>query len=251
MAHYDTPTIMPFGFSLIYTLFGHTRQVLSSIFVLILLVTLFIYYAWLKYVLLDFWATLYLILILSLFVFPFFFPNPWNAEDNTSGVLGLLALADWAKDKPFKKDLQFVFLDNEEWGLIGSNAIKMKWEKSGHLNADTTIISLDCVSRGGKPLIVYHKNDSIAQEVYPFMRRYLPQTEVFDMKKIPLSDNYTFRKLGAIDISFADPAIIPGGYYIPKIHIPRDREFSPEKTALLVEGLTDFIQKKITNSDPT
>ena len=247
LAHYDTPTIMPYGFSLTYQLFGHTRQGISAVFLILLMIAIFSFHSWLQYVGLGFWAVAFLIAILIVFVIPFFFPNPHNAEDNTSGVLGVLALADWSKDKPFKNDIQFVFLDNEEWGLIGSNALNRKWEKLGHLNSDTIIISLDCISQGEKPLIIYHKNDRTAKEVLPYLKQYLPETEMFDMKNIPLSDNYTFRNQGAIDITYADPSIIPGGYYIPKVHTPGDKDFSPEKTALLIDGLTNYLQEKLLN----
>jgi hypothetical protein len=245
LAHYDTPTIMPYGFSLIYKLFGHTRQGISAVITIILMIALFTFHSWLAQVESGFWATVYLILVFILFVIPFFIPNPRNAEDNTSGVLGLLAIADWIKDKAFKDDVQFVFLDNEEWGLIGSNALKRHWGKLGHLHSNTTIINLDCISRGGKPLIVHHKNDRIAQEVLPYLQKYLPQTEIFDMKNFPLSDNYTFRNQGAIDISYADPSVTPGGYYIPGVHSPKDKDFSPEKTMLLIDGLTDYLQAKL------
>ena len=67
------------------------------------------------------------------------------------------------------------------------------------------------------------------------------------MKGIPLSDNYTFRDLGAIDISYADRSIVPGGYYIPRVHTPMDKDFSPEKTALLVDGLRNYLQNTLSN----
>ena len=251
MAHYDTPTIMPYGFSLIYKFFGHTRQGISMIITVILMVAIFAFYSLLVQLKPGFWGAAYLILATILFVIPFFFPNPHNSEDNTSGVLGLLAIADWAKDKACKGHIQFVFLDNEEWGLIGSNAIKKHWNKTGHLNSNTIIINLDCVSRGVKPLIIHHNNDCVAQEVLPFLQAHLPQAEIFDMKGFPLSDNYTFRNRGAIDISYADLSIVPGGYYIPRIHSPMDNDFSSEKTALLIDGLTDYLRDRLINSAST
>ena len=240
LAHYDTPTIMPPGISPIYRLFGHTRQGISSIFLIVLMLALFIFHSWLEIVGLGYWATAYLVVISLLFVVPIFFPNPFNAEDNTSGVLSLLALADWIADKPYKDAVQFVFLDNEEWGLIGSQALKKRWQKQGHLHSETIIINLDCVSRGRKPLVVYHKNDRMARKVLPFIQSYLPETEIFDMKHTPLSDNFTFRKEGAINISYTNPSIIPGGFYIPGIHSPNDRAFFPEKTALLIDESRRF-----------
>jgi hypothetical protein len=226
-------------------LFGHTRQVISSIFAIVLMMAIISFHSWLEYAAPGFWSLAFLLLVLILFVIPFFLPNPRNAEDNTSGVLGLLALADWAEEQGYADVVQFVFLDNEEWGLIGSNALKKRWEQNGHLQADPIIINLDCVSRGRKPLVVHHKNERVAQEVLPFLQRYFPEAQIFDMKGIPLSDNYTFRDQGAIDISFADPSIIPGGYYIPRVHSPSDKDFYPEKTMLLVNAIADYLQARV------
>ncbi|MBC8334083.1 MAG: M28 family peptidase [Anaerolineales bacterium] len=248
LAHYDTPTIMPWGISSAFTLFGHTRQVLASIFLIILTLTLSAIYHWLEFNGFGYWATIYLMITSILLVIPIFFPNPNNAEDNTSGVIGLLALAEQIKDESFKEKVQFVFLDNEEWGLIGSNALKRIWQKDNHLRANTAIINLDCVSRGEVPLLVYHHNNRVAQEVLPFLQEHLPQTQMLDMKRVPLSDNYTFREKGAIDISYADKTIIPGGFYIPKIHTPSDKDFSPAKTAQLINALTEFLEEKFTDT---
>ena len=250
LAHYDTPTIMPLGISSVFTLLGHTRQVLASILLIALTLVLSTAYLWLKLNGLAYWAAIYLGIMSVLFVIPIFFPNPHNAEDNTSGVIGLLALAEQIKDKSFKKKVQFVFLDNEEWGLIGSNALKKIWRKNNHLRFKTMIINLDCISRGKVPLLAYHHNDRVAQEMFPFLRKHLPQTKMLDMKRVSLSDNYTFREKGAIDISYADSSIIPGGFYIPKVHSPGDKDFSPEKTAQLIDALADFMENKFTETAP-
>lgn len=246
MAHYDTPTIMPPGISPIYSLFGHTRQGISSVFVLILLIALFIVYFGLGALGWELWADLFLLGIGIFFVIPFFFPNPHNAEDNTSGVLALLALAEVVKDRPFKDLVQFVFLDNEEWGLLGSQALKNRWQEGNHLKSDTIIINLDCVARGNIPLVVYHKRDHLARGVLPFLQPHLPQAITLDMKNMPLSDNFSFREYAAIDISVAEPSWVPGGYYIPKVHTPGDKDFSADKAARLIEGLADFLQHKLT-----
>jgi hypothetical protein len=65
---------------------------------------------------------------------------------------------------------------------------------------------------------------------------------------MPLSDNYAFRKAGAINISFADPSLIPGGYYIPKIHVPADNDLSPTNLSSLVTGLTEFLLHETSGS---
>ncbi len=247
LAHFDTPTIMPIWFTAVFKLFGHTRQILATIFLLVLLYlptflpasaienAPFLYNA------LIFFQTIFIIPLIVLFI-----PNPRNREDNTSGVIGLMALAEWLKDKPdLKKHVRLIFLDNEEWGLLGSAGLKLLWDKQKYPYENAKIINLDCVSRGKKPLLVYHGNDTLAQQVLPFVQKHFADAETIDMKWLPLSDNYTFRKQGALDISYADPSLIPGGYVISKIHTPRDNDFFPEQLAPLINGLTEFIEDEI------
>ncbi len=243
LAHYDTPTIMPFWIPPVYRLFGHTRQIASTLFLCLCIWLLSDLPALLPQT--SFFRVAYLLLIFILVAsfLAMLVPNPSNREDNTSGVIGLLALADWVKDQPELKDrVQFVFLDNEEWGLLGSTGLKRIWDQRKHPYAAARIISLDCISRGSVPLIVYHHQDGAARQLLPFMQKVLPDTKKIDMKWVPLSDNFVFQKEGGIDISYADPALIPGGYYIPRIHVPADTDFSAERLGLLVAGLEDFLK---------
>ncbi|MCP5098582.1 MAG: Zn-dependent exopeptidase M28 [Chloroflexi bacterium] len=243
LAHFDTPTIIPFWFNWLFKLFGHTRQMLALIVLLgfIYMPTI------LPFLGVQNGSAITIIfdvirLVITVSFITLFIPNPKNREDNTSGVIGLLAIAEWLSHHPdMQKHVQLAFLDNEEWGLLGSSALRQYWNKQQHPYTDAAIINLDCISRGQKPMIVHHKNDVIAQQLLPFLQPHLPNTEVKDMKGMPLSDNYTFKQEGAIDISFFDPTIIPGGYYIPKIHTPSDNNFFPEKMLPLITGLTSFI----------
>ena len=184
----------------------------------------------------------YALLVLSFI--PMLIPNPHNREDNTSGVIGLLALADQIKDRPALKDkVQFAFLDNEEWGLLGSGVLKAQWDKQGHPYQEAVIISLDCISRGRVPLVIHHGKSEYARQVLPYLQKYLPEARLVNMRFIPLSDNYTFRQQGAVDITFTDRALVPGGYYVPRIHVRQDNDLSAERLAACVQGLVEFIKR--------
>jgi hypothetical protein len=247
MAHYDTPTIMPFWISPLYTIFGHTRQITMAVVLIILILLPNI----LGTAISARFSTLagatsitvtlfYVLLVLSFF--PMLIPNPHNREDNTSGVIGLLALADWIKDQPaLKTKVQFAFLDNEEWGLLGSGSLIEHWNKQKYLYQDAVIISLDCISRGRVSLVLHHGKDIYARQVLPYLQKYLPETRMVNMHFIPLSDNYPFRKQGAIDITFTNRALVPGGYYVPRIHVRQDKDLSPLRLAACVQGLGDFL----------
>jgi hypothetical protein len=247
MAHYDTPTIMPFWIPPLYTLFGHTRQIMLSLALIILfflpncLATMLLARLPSLGGLIGIVTSLFYFLLLLSFI-PMLIPNPHNREDNTSGVIGLLALADWVKDQPaLKAKVQFAFLDNEEWGLFGSGGLKAHWDKHGYPYQDALIISLDCISRGQVPLVLHHGKAQYARQVLPYLQKYLPETRLMNMGFIPLSDNYTFRKQGALDITFTDRALLPGGYYVPRIHVRRDSDLSPQRLAACVQGLGEFL----------
>jgi hypothetical protein len=248
MAHYDTPTILPFWISSLFTLFGHTRQIMLVVAMIILMIPLpnflateisahFPSLARVTTMALDLFYALLALSFISMLI-----PNPHNREDNTSGVVGLLALADWIKDQPtLKAKVQFAFLDNEEWGLLGSGGLKEHWNKQGYSYQDAVIINLDCISRGKVPLVLHHGKDQYAQQVLPYLQKYLPDTRLVNMRFTPLSDNYTFRKQGAIDITFTDRTLVPGGYYVPRIHVRQDDELSPQRLAACVQGLGEFL----------
>ncbi len=245
MAHYDTPTTMPFWITPLYTLFGHTRQIAMSaaLIALILLPEILVSVLSARFPSPAWEVALslfYILLVLSLA--PLVIPNPHNREDNTSGIIGLLALADWVKDQPALKDkVQFAFLDNEEWGLLGSSALKEHWDKTGYPYQKAAVVSLDCISRGRVPLVIYHGADGFARQVLPHLQKYLPEARLANMRFIPLSDNYTFRRQGGVDITFTDRAILPGGYYVPRIHVRQDDDLSPQRLVACVQGLCDFL----------
>lgn len=242
MAHYDTPTQLPIWVSWLSQLWGHTRPIATMIFLWMLLQLpkglrgLAPDLAFLS----SIGALVTVILALSLIVM--LIPNRRNREDNTSGVLGLMALADYLKDEPgIQERVQFIFVDNEELGLLGSTALKKAWDQAAYPYHQADIISLDCIARGQKPLLVYHKHDQLAQKLLPTLQKYLPETKPLNMRLLPLSDNYTFRHSGAVDITFADPTLIPGGYNIPRIHCSRDDDFTPERFWPLIQALGDYV----------
>ncbi|MFZ6027403.1 MAG: M28 family peptidase [Chloroflexota bacterium] len=248
-AHYDTPTIMPFWLNPFFRIFGHTQQIPMMIVLIVALQvpSLVLGLIAARFPALESATAAALVayfVILGVSLVTAAIPNPHNREDNTSGVIGLMALAEWAKDRPeIKARVQFAFLDNEEWGMIGSGALKDWWRKQKHPYSQAQIINLDCISRGKVPLIVHHGKDQLARRLLPFLQKHLPETRLVNMGVIPLSDNYTFRKQGAVDITYTDAALFPGGYYVPKIHVIQDNDLSAERLAACVSALTDFLQQ--------
>lgn len=113
-AHYDTCTWMPFG-----------AGITPGCWPILLLIEL-----------------VQLVLLLPLLVLMFFgVSNRHTANDNTSGVLLVLLLMARLKDRP---GVAFVLFDNEETGLLGSQAfIKAHPQAAGRF-----LLNLDCVGDG-------------------------------------------------------------------------------------------------------
>lgn len=130
MAHYDTACD---NFLLLFSFF-------ISAFSLLL-------YAKFKSVIFAFLIITFLpLLFISIFI-----PNRNNSDDNTSGILTLLSIADKLKDNKYRDNVLFLFLDNEEFGDIGSS---MFYKKYKTLLKDKRVINFDCVGNG-KSLWLY------------------------------------------------------------------------------------------------
>lgn len=113
-AHYDTCAWMPFGA-------GMTPGCWPVIVIIELIQIVF---------------------LLPILLIMFFGPsNRHTANDNTSGVLLVLSLMEKLKDKP---GVAFVLFDNEEIGLLGSQA----FIKAHPQEARRFVLNLDCVGDG-------------------------------------------------------------------------------------------------------
>jgi hypothetical protein len=54
---------------------------------------------------------------------------------------------------------------------------------------------------------------------------------------MPFSDNFSFRKYGALNISFVGKSILPGGYTLNNIHTSKDNKIDLNR----IEKLTDTL----------
>ena len=97
-------------------------------------------------------------------------PNPTNYDDNTSGCYALLKLMQEYENLPYasKKQVAFIFFDNEEKGLIGSLSHRLKHKKN---LKGKTYINLDCVGRGDQ-MNLYHfgKKPAIVEELQAVLK---------------------------------------------------------------------------------
>ena len=102
-------------------------------------------------------GTLFLGLFGMLWLFMGDHPNPHTANDNTSGVVTVLTLADRLLDTDRDGEgvrAAFILFDNEENGLLGSMGYAAAHpEQRDH----AFVVNFDCVSDGGHFLVLFSK----------------------------------------------------------------------------------------------
>lgn len=182
------------------------------------------------------------IIAMLMLIVPMLVKNKNNRNDNTSGVLSLLGIAQRiVNDEQLRADTCLIFFDNEEWGLLGSglHASQLKSAK-----VDVTkqrIINIDCVGVGDKLIIAStsRKNataDSLVKD--------LEDKEDVVRKTsslIFMSDHACFK--GAVMLSYSCRSKL-GPLYLPRIHTSRDIECDLNKISNLCDLLV-ALQKEI------
>ncbi|MGN1345780.1 MAG: M28 family metallopeptidase [Eubacteriales bacterium] len=164
--------------------------------------------------------------------------NPHTANDNTSGVVAVLSLADRLLASG-REDVCFVLFDNEEAGLFGSMAFAKKHRTA---RDRVLVVNFDCVSDGDW-LMLLSSGSVRRRAAYgafcEYVRKACASTE-----KLPLfassgttlypSDQVNFRKYIAVAaLKRTKTRLI--GYYMNRIHTPRDVVFDERNLCLLVD----------------
>ncbi|MDD4683912.1 MAG: M28 family peptidase [Bacteroidales bacterium] len=235
IAHYDTGTIMPFWMNWLMKLIGVNRQILMIVFTVGLISYLIPFVEGYDPFIGRILSLIFVISLLLAFI-----PNRRNLDDNTSGVIALLNLAKRFKEEGLD-NAKFVFVDNEELGLFGSSAHKRYLERNSFISKSCKVISIDCVGGSGKtPLIIRNSKSDYASLFQDAIGKGFDKCEMVKML-LPASDNYSFKRYGAINISFVDKTIIPNGYYIKDIHSHKDKKINLEKIDKLCNIITETV----------
>ena len=167
--------------------------------------------------------------------------NRHNANDNTSGVVTVLTLADRLAGR---NDVCFVLFDNEEVGLFGSAAFA-KAHKT--VRDRTLLVNFDCVSDGDWLLILSSKPARRTAAYGDFcdsVRKFCASAE-----KIPLfaasgnavypSDQMNFKKYIAV-AALKKTRMPLVGYYMNRIHTPKDTVFDERNLDVLTDIFADI-----------
>ncbi len=179
------------------------------------------------------------IVILLVFV-PMFVQNKNNRNDNTSGVLGLIAIAEVISMDPELRDkCCFIFFDNEEWGLLGSAKYSAWLKANGYDVNRSLLINLDCVGVGDKLVAV---STNYRNKASKFLKQeFALRDEKVIRKKslmIYMSDHASFK--GGIMLTRMKRSLF-GPLYIPNIHTRRDKDCDLDAVGTLGEKLADIV----------
>lgn len=161
------------------------------------------------------------------------FANPQTANDNTSGVVTVLTLADRLAAR---EDVAFVLFDNEELGLLGSAAFAKAHRE---VKNNTLLVNFDCVSDGDHLMFVFSKAAQ-QTELHRVMKERAEKicasygkTAVMTSTRTTFypSDQVYFKKSIAV-AALKKASLI--GLYMDRIHTKRDTVFMTENLKTLL-----------------
>lgn len=152
-AHYDTPAMSLFPNIMIpkNMLVFFAYQFVPVIFLLVVSLAV----AYLVGIVLFNDTTVYMLTFLVMYYGLFFlimrgFPNPYNYNDNTSGVATVLSIIDGLNDAEREK-VAFILFDNEEKGKKGSAAY---YKDHKEIMQDKFLVNFDCVGNGDNIIFI-------------------------------------------------------------------------------------------------
>lgn len=239
-AHYDTCARLPFPnfitpknplLVILYSLFMIVPLFLS-VFVINILLNLITENYWIHYIIS---LVVYFGLLILMMAGP---ANQHTANDNTSGVILLCELLQKLSPED-RRQVAFVFFDNEENGLLGSAFFRKCYKKE---MKDKLLINFDCISDGDHLMFAVSKEarkhyDSALQDSY-----LASENKVFLFEKLERlyypSDQAGFKQAAAVASLNYKRGI---GYYMDKIHTKKDTVFDEKNIELLLDGTCRFL----------
>ena len=162
--------------------------------------------------------------------------NPHTANDNTSGVVCVLELAARLVHDP---DCAFVLFDNEELGLFGSAAFAKKYPD---IRKNTIVINFDCVSDGDTIVSIASKRAELTKDWAQINARASSVFSKYGKSHLPSpkrgtiypSDQFNFKNsIAFCALKKSKCRFI--GYYMDKIHTPRDTVFDKSNIDAICE----------------
>ena len=163
--------------------------------------------------------------------------NRHTANDNTSGVVAVLTLA----DRLTSDDFAFILFDNEERGLLGSSSYAAAHKS---VRENTMIVNLDCISDGDHVMFLISKKASGSAYATALESMALNVLGEYGKSAIITgprgtvypSDQRSFKvSIGVAALKKSPSRRI--GYYMDRIHTKRDTKFDDANIAAICDLL--------------
>lgn len=241
-AHYDTQPVLPFpNFltpknMLIYLLY-------MMLLVLIISIPTGFAGGIVGYLTKDgFWGAVvsYIVLLIFLGMMLFGPANKHTANDNTSGVITLIE-AYYIEE--IRQKAAFVFFDHEETGLFGSMYFAKKHKKTMR---NKLLINFDCVSDGDTIMLIQNKS---AKKQYEDR---LKAAFLSNEEKTALITNASNTLYPSDQANFKCSIGVAAfkknklfGYYLDRIHTPKDTIFDEKNIAFIIEAVCRFLTQTV------
>ena len=182
------------------------------------------------------WLAMLVVYFVLGFCFWWMMAGPANkntANDNTSGVATLMEIA-LSLPEEERKNVAFIFFDNEEKGLLGSSQYK---KMHGKEIKNTLLINFDCVSDGNYiqfyPNKAVKNNQFILNSLQNAFSAYGEKTvEIVKSFCLYPSDQAAFPN--GIGVAAMHKSRL--GFWLGRIHTNRDTVFDEENIELLRHG---------------
>lgn len=182
-----------------------------------------------------------MLLILLVMIGSMIFKNPNNRNDNTSGVLSLLALAEAvAGDNELRRKCCFVFFDNEEWGLLGSSGFASWGKKQGIDWKNVKVVNFDCVGYGDVLTFASTKKTAVADALVAACQEAGLNPVRKRSMAVFLSDHANFPN--SVMVSYTIRSLC-GPLYLPLIHTSRDTVCDVDQINALTDRVYSFVKQ--------
>lgn len=237
-AHYDTQPVLPFPnfltpknmpIYLLYTL---------CIFLFFFIITLFVMLAAKVLFQSTPLASALARITLGLLLIGMLFgpANKHTANDNTSGIITLIEAM---HDPQIASHAAFVFFDQEELGLFGSAYFAKKHKET---MKNKLLINFDCVSDGDHLMFIFsrqaqHYKNQFQEAFVSTQHKHAIHTDASNT--LYPSDQMNFKQSVGV-AAFNKHKWI--GYYMDKIHTPKDTVFDRDNIDYLVAGIKKLFQ---------
>ena len=168
--------------------------------------------------------------------------NKHTANDNTSGVIGVLETA-LALPPERRGDVAFVLFDNEELGVLGSACFAFKHPRA---RREAVVLNLDCVSDGDTILLALPKNcpDGLERRLRAcFAPSAGKRIEIgYAKETFYPSDQVNFRKgVGIAALQRTKRGLL----YLDRLHTERDVIFEESNIEFIKNALLKMAEETI------